>query len=209
MGCSLLSPAARAAETLDRVVGSVGNIAITESEVEMEHRFENFLECKSQGSQPGLQDLQQARDRLIKQTLLVLEAEAEGVDKSDSAARATQMLEQVRRTYPDAAAYQAAMESTGFTEAQILERLQRHVRSLRLIDQRLRPNAWVDRPEIETYYTETFVPEFLRRNEGPAPSLGEVEDQIHEILVQQKVDQLLAEWLKEIEMNRQVKVHSF
>lgn len=204
-----MSPAVCPAETLDRVVASVGNIAITEGEVEMEFRFENFLEGKPQESLPGRQDLQSARDRLIQQTLLVLEAEAEGVDESDSAARATQMLEQVRRTYPDAAAYQAAMESTGFTETQILERLQRHVRSLRLIDQRLRPNAWVDQWEIETYYAGTFAPEFLRRNKGPAPSLGEVEDQIHEILVQQKVDQLLAEWLKEIEKNRQVKVHSF
>jgi hypothetical protein len=209
MGCGLLSPASRAAETLDRVVASVGNIAITEGEVEMEFRFENFLEGRPQEGPPGEQDLQQASDRLMKQTLLVLEAEAEGVDASDSAAQVAQLLEQIRRSYPDAATYEAALRSTGLSETQILERLQRHVRSLRLIDQRLRPNAWVDQPEIETYYEGTFVPEFLRRNKGPAPSLGEVEDQIREILVQQKVDQLLVEWLKEIEVNRQVKVHSF
>jgi hypothetical protein len=209
MGCRLLSPVAHAAETLDRVVASVGNLAITEGEVEMEFRFENFLEGKPSENQPSLHDLKQAHDRLIKQTLLVLEAEAEGVDASDSAAQAAQLLEQVHRSYPDAATYEAAIRSTGLSETQILERLQHHVRSLRLIDQRLRPNAWVDQPEIETYYEGTFVPEFLRRNKGPAPSLGEVEDQIREILVQQKVDQLLVEWLKEIEANRQVKVHSF
>ena len=209
MGCSFLSPASLAAETLDRVVASVGNIAITEGEVEMEFRFENFLEGRPQENPPGEQDLQHTRARLTKQTLLVLEAEAEGVGASDSAAGAAQLLEQVHHMYPDTATYETALRSTGLSETQVLERLQHHVRSLRLIDQRLRPNAWVDRPEIETYYEGTFVPEFLGSNKGPAPSLGEVEDQVREILVQKKVDQLLVEWLKEIEANRQVKVHSF
>lgn len=208
-GCNILAPSLGAAETLDRIVASVGNIAITRSEVETEWRFEKFLEGAPQTGEPAPQDMEQARDRLVRQILLNLEAEAEGLEAEASAAEASQALEQVRRAYPSSAAYEAALNSTGLSETLAIERLQRHLRTLRLIDQRLRPSAWVDYPEIEAYYRETFLPDFQQSSRGPAPGLPEVEDKIREILVQKRMNELLDDWLKEIEASRQVRLHSF
>jgi hypothetical protein len=203
------TPDACAVGTLDRVVASIGNTAITRSDVETEHRFENFLEGTPRQEAPDAQQFEQARDRLINQLLLTTEADAEDIRAEDSSAQATQLLKQVRERYPDEQSYRTALATTGLSEEQALRRLERHVRSLRLIDQRLRPNAWVDHSEIEAYYRGTFVPEHSRREGTTVPPLEEVESQIREILVEQKVDQLLAEWLKEIEASRHVRLHSF
>ena len=201
--------ASAAAETLDRVVASVGNVAITKSEVESEHRLELFLQGSAAAGSLDGAAFERVRDRLIEQKLLADEAEAEGVDRSDIMEAAKQALGEVRRQYSSEEAFQTALRALRTTEERILSRLQVQVLTLRLIDQRLRPAAWVERPEIEAYYTGTFVSEFHRQNSGPVPPVDEVEPQIREILVQKKVDQLLANWLAELKAGRRVRIHSF
>jgi len=77
------------------------------------------------------------------------------------------------------------------------------------IEQRFRPLAWPERPEIEAYYRDTFVPELARENQAPAPSLNEVEGKIREILVERKINELLEKWLEEMKSSHRVKVHDF
>jgi hypothetical protein len=198
-----------AADTVDRVVASIGSTTITQSDAEVEYRFEMFLEGHPQSPPPDSKELDQARDRLIQQTLLTLEAEGEGLKVENSRTEAMRWLDQVRKDYPDSQSYQSALAATTMTEEEALARLENHVRTLRLIDQRLRPNAWVDQKEIGHYYEDKFSPDYTRRTGVSAPALDKVEDEIREILVQQKVDQLLAEWLKEIRESRHVEFHSF
>lgn len=206
---SVVAPAGARAEILDRVVASVGNIAITRSDIESELRLEQFMNGKPPSSAPEAGQLTEARDRLIQQLLLAQEAKEEGIDNSGPAAGAAQLLDQIRKLYPDEESYESALSATGLTEEQVLERLARHVSTLRLIDQRLRPNAWVEQSEIDAYYREELAPAYAKRNGTPAPPLEDVEDQIREILLEQKVDQLLEEWLKEIARRREVRLHSF
>jgi hypothetical protein len=153
--------------------------------------------------------LDRVRDRLVEQQLLKQEAEAEGIERADLPQGAEQALSEVRRQYPSEEAYHAAFRALGITEEKVLHRLEEQIVTIRIIDQRLRPAAWVERSEIETYYTNTFVPEFSRQSAAPAPPLDEVEAQIREILVQQKIDRLLATWLGELKAVRRVRLHSF
>jgi hypothetical protein len=76
---------------------------------------------------------------------------------------------------------------------------------LRLIDQRLRPQATAEPAEIEAYYRDTLVPRLQKENQS-APPLPEVESRIREILVQQKIDNLLDEWLKRLRNRGDVRV---
>jgi hypothetical protein len=94
------------------------------------------------------------------------------------------------------------------SEQQLLGRLVEQRQILQTIDQRLRPTAAPEAAEIETYYRETFVPQYLQRNKAPAPPLTEVESQIRELVVQGKIDQLLAKWLEELKSSRRVTWHS-
>lgn len=196
------------AETLDRVVASVGNLAITSSDVEAEYRFELFLKGASPAPLLDAATFERICDRLIEQKLLAQEAEADGVDGAELLEGAKQALGEVHRQYSGEEAYQTALRALGSTEEQVLNGLQDQVLTLQLIDQRLRPAAWVERPEIEDYYAKTFLKDFTQRNPGPAPSVDDVEEQIREILVQQKIDKLLAAWLAELKTGRRVRTSS-
>jgi len=198
-----------AAETLDRVVASIGNVALTASDVEREYRFELFRNGQTPATPPDSATLERVRDRLIDQRLLAEEAEAENVERADLPRQAAETLIEVRKKYPSEEAFQSALQTLGTSEGEVLSRLEDQASVLRIIDQRLRPAAWVERTEIETYYHATFVPEYARHTVGPAPALEEVENQIREILVQRKIDQLLATWLQELKASRRVRLHSF
>jgi hypothetical protein len=194
------------AQTVDRIAVSVGNIGITESEIRQELLFEQFMDGQPHSARPDGAQLDAARARLVRQTLLIQEIEAEGLDSTGVAEEAGRLLDEIRKLYPDEESYQSALSTTGLTQDQAVERLMNHVRILRLIEQKFRPNAWVEPSEIEAYYQKTIVPEYARDG-GTPPPLGELEKRIRELLLQQEVDQLLDEWLKEIESVRRVKVH--
>jgi hypothetical protein len=206
---ALAVPLPARAEVVDRVIASIGNDAITQSDAEDEYRLERFLEGESPQGQPDPAQLDAARDRLIDQRLLLLEAETEGGELPDLPEEAGKLLDQTRKKFPDQTAYERALQSLGMDEQTLLRRLALQVVTLRLIDQRLRPAAWVEQKEIETYYQNVFVPEHERRAAGPPPPLEDVEAQIREILVQQKIDGLLTTWLNELRSSHQVKIHTF
>jgi hypothetical protein len=197
------------AEVVDRVVASIGNDAITQSDAEDEYRLERFLEGESPQGHPDPAQLDAARERLIDQKLLLLEAETEGGELPDLPEEAGKLLDQTRKKFPDESAYERALQSLGMDEQTLLRHLALQVVTLRLIDQRLRPAAWVEQKEIETYYHDTFVTEHKRRTAGPPPPLEDVETQIREILVQRKIDALLTAWLTELRSSHQVKIYTF
>jgi hypothetical protein len=197
------------AEVVDRVIASIGNDAITQSDAADEYRLERFLEGESPEAQPNAAQFEAARDRLIDQKLLLLEAETEGGELVDLPEKAGRLLAEARKKFPDESAYQRAFQTLGMGEQTLLRRLALQVVILRLIDQRLRPAAWVEQKQIEAYYQNTFVPEHARRAAGPVPPLEDVETQMREILVQQKIDELLTGWLSELRSSHQVKIHTF
>lgn len=198
-----------AAETVDRVVASIGNAALTASDVEQEYRFELFLSGQSPSAPADPATLERVRDRLIDQRLLAEEAEAEKVERTDLPPQAAATLAEVRRKHPSEEAFQAALRTLEMDEQEVLKRLEDQALVLRIIDQRLRPAAWVERAEIEAYYRKTFGREHVEQAAGTAPALEEVENQIREILAQEKIDHLLPTWLEELKTSRRVRVHSF
>ena len=195
-------------ETIDRVVASVDNAAITQSEVETEYRIEVFLEeGRLPVAPPGAATFGRVRDHLIDQTLLVQEAASQQTEPGAFRDLAEQRLADIRKKCTTDAAFHSDLRSLGIDERQLLERLEEQERVLRLIDQRMRPLVSVEHDEIGAYYRETFLPEYVRHYKGPAPVLGDVENQIREILVQKKIDQQLEAWLKELRSNHRVKLY--
>lgn len=135
-----------------------------------------------------------------------MSVEATGSANSKKAAENT--LSQVRKEFPSNAAYRSALQALGMTEQQVLKRLEVYQRTLRMIDERLRPGAYPDPNEVETYYKETFVPEYARSHSTPPPPLADVRDKIQEIVVQRKINQLLEQWLERLKSVNRVTIHS-
>ena len=202
-------PTAARSETLDHVVASVDNVAITRSDVELAYRFELFLNAKIAKVTPDVATLELVRDRQINQLLLLREAGAEGISAADSPDTSADEWAAIRKKYGSEQAFQSALQSLDLNEHQALSRLRDRQRILRLIDQRLRTSAQVETSDIEAYYQKTFVPELTRRGTSPAPPLTEVQSQIREILTQKRIDQLLAAWLENLKLSHRVSVHPF
>ena len=197
-----------AVETLDRVVASVGNTAITASDVEDEYRLELVLEGKDpSGPDPEAATLNGVRDRLIDRILLDEEVQAGQIKVSAHDQTVTDRLQAVRRKFPGEESFQGTLRALGLDEQELREKLAQEEATLRLIDQRLRPVATVEPAAIETYYRDTLLPELGRQGQKPPPALDEVRDRIREILVQQKINQLLAAWLQTLRARREVRLH--
>jgi len=192
------------AEVLDRVVASIDAFAITLSDVEHEHRLERFLDGQWPPPAPDSNTLKQVCERLVQQKVL-LEEETQDLSHDPALEKAaTEELDEVRKRFPSERDYQSALQSLRMDEKQILSTLIDQQRILRIIDERFRPLAAPAPPEVESYYQDVFTPEYTRTQGPHVPPLAEVEGQIQEILVQKKINQLLADWLEELRPSHRV-----
>lgn len=199
-----------AEQILDRVVASIGNVAITATDVEQEYRLERFLDAKWPPPPPNSAALADAREHLTYQVLLTREENPGPTEKAESEKSAAERLAALRKEYGPSDKFQGALKDLGMTETGILERIAQQELLLRLIDQRLRPEASPNDEEVADYYRSIFVPEFQKKNPGAtAPELSEVEGQIREILTQKRINELLDRWVEELKPTTNVRFHSF
>lgn len=203
------APSPEAGEVLDEVVASVDNQAITRSDVENAYGFELILNGHLPGPPPDRATLVAVRDRMVDQVLLLGEAGVEGISDGDVDDSSAKAIADIRKKFPSEDAFQRALQSVGLNEQQAMERLRDRQRILTLIDNRLRPSARIELPEIEAYYKDTFVPALAKRSQTPAPPLTEVEGQIREILTQKRIDALLSSWLENLKSSHRVSIHPF
>ena len=194
-------------QTLDRVVASVGKTAITESDVVREYRLEQFLDNgRVPAGRPGPEQMKTLRSRLVDQKLLELESSDPLSDDDPSAEGARERLTRLERKFPDEAAFQSALQPLGITKQQLIARLTAQQRILHIVDKRLRPGAAVSSNEIKDYYQRTLLPELARRGNRNPPPLPAVDAKIREVLVQKKMNQLLAAWLSQLRAEHDVKL---
>ncbi len=198
------------AQTLDSVTASIGNFAITSSDVEKDYRFECFLDGQWPPPAPTPATLASAREHLTYQELLTRQENPGLADKADSQEAAAARMADLHKEYPSAEAFQRALAGLGMTEAEVTARIAQEELMLRLIDQRLRPAASPSDDQVAEYYRSTFVPEFQRRNSnGTPPQLSEVEGQIREVLTEKRVNELLNQWIEELKPTTRVRFHDF
>jgi hypothetical protein len=200
----------RAGETLDEVTATVGHQAITSSDVELEYRFERFLDAQWPPPPPSSAVLASARERLTYQVLLIREEIPGPAERRESEKSASERLAALRKEYGDPQAYRRALADLGMTESDVVARIAQEELMLRLIDERLRPSATPTDEDVAAYYRSTFVPQFNKLNAGKAaPELSTVESQIREILVQKRINELLDQWIDELKPAAEVRFHSF
>lgn len=204
------SVSSASSQTLDSVTASIGNFAITASDVEKEYRFESFLDGEWPPAPPSTATLASAREHLTYQDLLTREENPGPTEKAQSEKDAAARLADVRKEYAGPQAFQRALAELGMSEAEITARIGQEELMLRLIDQRLRPAASPSDDQVGEYYQSTFLPEFRKRNpRSAAPPLSEVDGEIREILTEKRVNELLDQWIEELKPATRVRFHSF
>ena len=197
-------------QTLDSVVASIGNHAITTSDVEKEYQFERFLDAQWPAPPPDAAALASAREHLTYQTLLTQEENPGPAEKAESEKSAAERLAALRKEYARPQDFERALKGLGMTETEVLARIAQQELMLRVVDERLRPAAAPSEEDVAAYYRSTFVAEFQKKNHGAAaPPLSEVEGQIQEILIQKRINELLDQWIEELKPTTDVRFHSF
>jgi hypothetical protein len=187
-----------AGELLDRIVASVENVPILQSDWEQAIGFEALEQGRTVASFTE-EERRAVLDRLVDQQLLRLQIGDESIAAAEEREIAKQ-LEKIRADYPQAksdADWHKLLVQYGIDEELLQRKVAQQLQVMLFVDLRLRPEARVDRAAVEAYYTDTLLPE-VRKRGGKEESFAAVYPRIEEILRQQRIDTLLNGWLQDL-----------
>jgi peptidyl-prolyl cis-trans isomerase SurA len=186
---------------VDRVVAIVNGDLILDSDVDQERRFAALLPY---GEASGPYSRDGAIERLINRELILQQAKIQpGAEITMEAA--AKDLDALRSSLPTCKEYHCEtkegwdkfLATEGFTEQSLTGLWQQRMVTLAFIEQRFRMGIKITEPEIQAYYQKTLLPEYAARN-AKAPPVDVLEGRIQEILLQQRVTNLLRDWLQSL-----------
>ena len=203
---TIMLPAARAAEVIDRIIATVNGHIILQSDWDEALCYESLLNGRPL-NQFTDDDRRAVLDRLIDQELLG-EQMTSAFFRHASEAEAAARLAEARKQYPEAATpqgWQAVLARFELSEKNLLAHVQQQIDLMRLVDARLRPAVQIDSKTIEAYYREKFVPQLKPSTAGETPP-AEVAAKIRELLTEEKVNQLMVSWLQSLRAESKVSI---
>jgi parvulin-like peptidyl-prolyl isomerase len=184
------------AQVVDRMVAVVNKHVILESELDQATRVE-FLEQGKPIERLTYADRNAVLERLIDRSLLDQQiVNPAMLDPGPEELKAK--VEELRQGIPGASRDQQwkdILAGYGLIQPDVEEQLTSQFRILRFIDLRFRGLVRVDKEAVAAYYQDRFLPEVRKRN-ASEPKLAEVSGKIEQILAEQRIDELLNNWLK-------------
>ena len=195
-----------AGEVIDGVVASVNRHPILRSDWDEAVRFEALMQQKPVA---GLTQADRIRalQRLIDRHLLSAQmGDANYMRPSDE--KLQENITRLRAQLPngkDDAAWQQLLRSYGLDEQTLEQHLSDEFQVMNFIEVRLRPNVHVNQEEVESYYKNQLIPD-LQQNGGKVLAFDDVNSRIHELLTQQRIDELLDAWLHNL--RQQAEIHT-
>jgi peptidyl-prolyl cis-trans isomerase SurA len=194
---------------LDSVVAVVNSAVILSSDLEFEMRVFRLLPIGDRGDFTPEKALQRLTTRALIEQQILLE-DPHGLDVSpkdleDSLAELRQNIPDCRhRDCASAEGWRAYLATLGLTPERVADYWAHRMAVLRFIEVRFRSGNRVTPEEIQKYYQESLVPKYAKPED--APPLDKVSQRIQEILLQQKVNALLNDWLKSLQDQGQVEI---
>ena len=181
------------AEVIDRIAVALDNQIITTSEVEREIRLTAFLNGNLLDFSPEAR--RKAADRLVEQRLIRREIELGRYPEpgKDEVAAALKQIQAQRFPVPED--YRLALEKYGVSAGDLEAHLLWQLTLLRFIDARFRPGVQVSDEEIRAYFQSVQAKGEATADPGKPPRFEDLRDGIHETLTNQRIDQLLNDWL--------------
>jgi len=197
------------ADILDRIVATVNGHIILQSDWEDEIRYEAFINGRTLTTlTPATRKA--SLDRLIDQELL--REQIRGVDSPNAdLEEVRKRVLEIRQQYPGKQSEQewhTLLERYGVTQQGLESRIRAELDLTGLVDARLRPTVTVDAKSIESYYNQELLPQ-LHHSGATDVSLAEVTPKIKEVLTQEKMNQLLTAWLKDLRAGSEIHMDGF
>jgi peptidyl-prolyl cis-trans isomerase SurA len=201
-----VTPVRASAEVLDRIVATVNDRVILQSDLDDALCYEALISNRTL-DQFTADDRRAALDRLIDQELLreqMKSADFRHATEAEISAR----IAEARKLYPQAAAedaWRSILASYHIMEKDLRARVQQEIDLMRLVDARLRPAVQIDSKSVEAYYRDQFVPKLKESGASEVP-LADVSAKIRELLTEQKVSEMLVSWLQTLRSESQVRL---
>ena len=193
-----------AGELLDQIVATVNSHVILQSDWDDEIRFEAFMS----GRRPEditVEQRKAALDRLIDQDLLRDQMRMTDLKPAGSDAIKKQIenlkSEQIRE-HP-AQSWATTLSQYQLTEKVLEDHVAAEMEQFQLLDLRFRSSIQVSSADIEKYYREQIIPKLPASD---PMSLNDAAPKIKEILIQEKINQLLNSWLETLRSQAQIRV---
>jgi len=194
--------------TLDRVVAIVNGDLILQSDVEAEERFAAFQPFSEPKPVTHDELIQRLIDRTLIEQQMALEPEPPVTDEEVEA-----QLNTLRKAIPECAAYHCETEAGwqrfvadhGFTVKEVEERWKQRMDVLRFIEDRFRMGIRITQADIDDYYKKTMLPVYEKEGVAP-PAESTLANRVQEILLQQRVNSLLDDWLNTLRAQGSVRV---
>ena len=200
----LLVPFGWAGEVLDRMVATVNGRAILQSDWNDELRYECFMSGRSLGDLTP-EDRRAVFERLIDQELL---REQMGYTdfKPAGSEEISKQVDELKKQHAgehSGESWEAGLAAYDISEKDVAAHVAIELNALRLVDARLRPTIQIDAPAIEDYYKKELLPKLPA---GRQISLQEATPKIRELLVQQKMNELLSSWLESLRSQANIRI---
>jgi hypothetical protein len=195
-----------AGELLDQIVATVNAHAILQSDWDDEVRFEAFMS----GRRPEDTTVEQrkaALNRLVDQEILrqqmritdLKPANADAIRKQIDDLKNEQLREHSGQSW------EGILSSCQLTDKIVEEHVAAELEQFQLVDLRFRPSIQISAADVEKYYREQIVPKLPTSD---PLSLNDAAPKIREILIQEKINQLLNAWLETLRSQTQIQVLS-
>jgi hypothetical protein len=199
--CGLL-PAS--AEIIDRIAVSVGNQAITTSDIDREIRVTTLLNHTPLDFSPTAR--RATADRMVEQRLILRELEnSRYPEPADSEIEPE--LQQFKKEFANDEEYRRALADRGLTEQDVKRELLWQRRLLLFIDVRFKPGIQVSPQDIQDYFTKVVEPAARLAHPDEPPTLDDYRDKIEEKLIGDQVDKQMNVWLDNARTRDQVTFH--
>jgi hypothetical protein len=184
-----------AREVLDRIVATVNNHVILQSDWTLALSYQAFLEDRS------VRDFSDVERKAALDHLIDGELIRQQMSAADLAAVSTEdvklRVERIRQEKVGNAtenAWRAKLAQFRLSEAALASKVRDEIEQMRAVESRLRPGIQVDERTVEIYYNEKFLPQ-LRQTGAQEIPLERVAPKIKELLAQQRLNEFLISWL--------------
>lgn len=182
-------------EIIDRVAVTVDRMVITESDIVNQMRITAFLNAEAFDPTPAAK--REAATRVVEQVLIRREMEISryaAPELSDT----EPLLDRIRQDrFPGGDGYSQALGQYGIREQELRENLLLQLTMLRFVEYRFRPGIAVPDEEVSDYYEQKLLPDWRGRSSEAPPDLEDAREQIEEILIGERVNRALDQWLRQ------------
>ena len=182
-------------EIIDRIAVSVGNRAISTSDLDRQIRVAAFLN----GAKPDLSAAARRAmaERMVEQTLVRKELETGSHVDPGSGEVEPEYRAFRARLYPDPAEFARALADAGIAERDLREELSWELTLTRFVGLRFRPGVQVTAEDIRQYFDSVVGPLARAAHPDQPVELKDYRDDIEVKLTGERADREMDRWLKE------------